>query len=338
MADIITPFAIRTIATLGVPDVVRDGPVPLESIARQCRALPDPLGRVLRYLVHHGMFTEPEPDVFGPNETSHALRSDRPGSQRAWLDMDGAVGRADLAFVELLTHVRGQETAYTAVFGRGFWQELADDEQLSDSFDALMESKTHGLAPLVAQARSWDAFSSIADIGGGKGLLLAEILAEHPDVSGVLVELPGPSGNAADYLRQRDVAGRVEIVTADFLEPLPRTAHALLLCDVLGDWDDAEATRLLRNCAAAAEEGGRVFVVEVLPEHDIAEHPSAADATTMDVFTELDLRMMVYVGGRMRDLAAVRGLADAAGLDLVGVTTLDNGYALIECLPREQPD
>src|SRR5699024_9539186 len=88
MADIITPFAIRTVATLGVPDVVRDGPVPLESIAQQCHALPDPLGRVLRFLVHHGMFTEPEPNIFGPNETSHALRSDRPGSQRAWLDLD----------------------------------------------------------------------------------------------------------------------------------------------------------------------------------------------------------------------------------------------------------
>ncbi len=335
MADIITPFAIRTVATLGVPDVVRDGPVPLESIAQQCRALPDPLGRVLRFLVHHGMFAEPEANVFGPNETSHALRSDRPGSQRAWLDLDGAVGHADLAFVELLTHVRGQETAYTAVFGRGFWQELADDEQLSDSFDSLMESKTHGLAPLVAQARAWDAFSSIADVGGGKGLLLAEILTEHPNVPGLLVELPKPSANAADYLRQRDVAGRVQIITADFLESLPCTAQALLLCDVLGDWDDAEATRILRNCAEATEQDGRVFIVEVLPDHDIAEHPSAADASTMDVFTELDLRMMVYVGGRMRDLAAVRGLAADAGLEPGGVTALDNGYALLEFLPRE---
>lgn len=335
MADLITPFAVRTVATLGVPDIVRDGPVPLDQIAYHCRAQPDPLGRVLRFLVHHGMFTEPDLGVFGPNETSDALRGDRPGSQRAWLDLDGPIGRADLAFVELITQVRGEEPAYSAVFGRTFWTDLNESEQLSDSFDTLMESKTHGLAPLVAAARSWDVYTRIADVGGGKGVLLAEILTTYPNTQGVLMDLAGPAEHAADYLRERDLTSRTEVVTADFLEPLPVSAEALMLCDVLGDWDDADAVRILRNCADATDSGGQVFIVEILPEGDTSAVTTSADTTKMDIFTELDLRMMVYVGGRMRDLAEFRRITDAAGLEIGEITTMDNGYAIIGCVPRE---
>ncbi|MDA3646575.1 methyltransferase [Saccharopolyspora indica] len=320
MADLATPFAVRTAATLRVPDVVKDGPLPLAEIAQRCRAVADPLGRVLRFLVHHGMFTEPEPDVFGPNDASNALRSDLVDGPRSWLDLDGAVGRADLAFVELIEQVRGHHPAYAAAFGRSFWEDLAHNPQLSESFDTLMETKTHGIAPLVTTAHDWTRYARIADVGGGKGVLLAEILRRHPQLRGVLVDLPGPAHHATTYLREQEVLDRAEVVAASFFEPLPARADAVIICDVLGDWDDADAAQILRHCGQALEPGGRVLIVELLPDSD-----------RMATFTEMDLRMMVYVGGRMRDLDRTQQVAAAAGLSVEDFTPLDNGYAIIEC-------
>ncbi|MGP4016377.1 methyltransferase [Saccharopolyspora sp. 5N708] len=323
MADLATPFAIRTAATLRVPDVVKDGPIPLVEIAHRCKAEADPLGRVLRFLVHRGVFTEPEMDVFGPNDASNALCSDVPDGPQPWLDLDGAVGRADLAFVELIEQVRGHHPAYPAAFGRSFWEDLAHNPQLSDSFDSLMETKSYGLAPLIAAAHDWSAYSLIADVGGGKGVLLAEILGAHPQLRGILVDLLGPARNAAEYLREQGVQERAEVVTASFFDPLPIHADAAIVCDVLGDWDDQDATRILGHCAQAVAPDGRVLIIELLP-----------DTSRMTLFTEMDLRIMIYVGGRMRDLDRTQRIAAAAGLTVEDFTPLDNGYAIIECRPE----
>ncbi|WP_223839423.1 methyltransferase [Saccharopolyspora pogona] len=323
MADLATPFAVRTAATLRVPDVVKDGPLPLAEIAHLCKAEADPLGRVLRFLVHHGMFTEPEPDVFGPNEASDALRSDLADGPQPWLDLDGAVGRADLAFVELIEQVRGHHPAYPAAFGRSFWEDLAHNPQLSDSFDSLMETKTYGIAPLIATAHDWSAYARIADVGGGKGVLLAEILRTSPQSRGILVDLIGPARNAADYLQEQGVAERAEVVTASFFDPLPIQADAAVICDVLGDWDDEDAIRILEHCRQAVEPDGRLLIIELLPDKD-----------RMALFTEMDLRMMIYVGGRMRDLDRTQQVAAAAGLTVEDFTPMDNGYAIIECRPE----
>ncbi|MEV0051433.1 methyltransferase [Saccharopolyspora shandongensis] len=323
MADLATPFAVRTAATLRVPDAVKDGPLPLADIAHRCRAEADPLGRVLRFLVYRGVFTEPEHDVFGPNDASEALRSDLDDGPQPWLDLDGAVGRADLAFVELIEQVRGRHPAYPAAFGRSFWEDLAHNPQLSDSFDALMETKTYGIAPLIAVAHDWSAYGRIADVGGGKGVLLAEILRANPKARGILVDLTGPARSAADYLREQGVGDRSEVVTASFFDPLPIQADAVVVCDVLGDWDDEDATRILENCKRAIAPGGRVLIIELLPDQE-----------RMALFTEMDLRMMIYVGGRMRDLDRTQQVAEAAGLAVEDFTPLDNGYAIVECRPE----
>jgi 2,7-dihydroxy-5-methyl-1-naphthoate 7-O-methyltransferase len=311
------------VATLRVADAVKDGPVELDELARRCSAEADPLGRVLRFLVYRGLFVEPERNVFGPNEASRALESDHRRGSRAWLDLDGAVGRADLALVELIGQVRGRHVAYPAAYGHEFWDELAQDQELADSFDELMETKSQSIAPAVAMSYDWGKFTRVVDVGGGKGVVLAEILRAHPSLHGVLVDLPGPVHNAAQYLRDQGVSERAESVPASFFDPLPVEVDACVLCDILGDWDDSEAVRILTRCAQAVGAEGRVLIVESIPD----------GPEGMAAFTEMDLRMMVYVGGRMRDLDATRLIAAEAGLAVTGATRLDDDYCIVECLP-----
>lgn len=321
MADLTTPFAVRTAATLRVADALRDGPLDLADLAERCSARADPLGRVLRFLVQRGLFEEPEADVFAANDAARALRSDDPRGIREWLDLDGAVGRADLAFTALLDQVRGTGEAYPETFGQPFSDDIADDEDLAESFEGLMETKTQGLAPVVATSYDWKRFEHVADVGGGRGVLIGQILRTCPGVFGTVVDQPATVEHAREHLRDQGVIDRAEAVVGSFFDPLPVRADAYVLCDVLGDWDDEEASRILARCAEAGGPDVSVIVVERLPEAD-----------NMLSFTEMDLRMMVYVGGRMRDRAGTERVAAAAGLFIAEVTPLDNDYCIIECL------
>jgi hypothetical protein len=322
MADLTTPFAIRVVATLRVADAVKDGPVALDELAQRCSANADALERVLRFLVYRGLFVEPEHNVFGPNDGSRALESEDPRGNRAWLDLDGAVGRADLALVELIDQVRGNHTAYPAAFGRTFREDLAQDQQLADSFDGLLEEKSQSIAAAVASAYDWGKFDRVADVGGGKGILLVEILRAYPSLRGVLVDLPAPARKAEEYLQAEGVSKRAATAPASFFDPLPVQVDACVLCDVLGDWDDDDAAQILARCAEAVGAHGRVLIVESIPEQP----------EEMAAFTEMDLRMMVYVGGRMRDLDGTTRVAEEAGLAVSGATRIDD-YCIVECLP-----
>lgn len=322
MADLATPFAIRTAATLRVADALKEGPVPIGELARRCGARADPLARVLRFLVQRGLFTEPEPDTFGPNEAARALESGAARDLRAWLDLDGPVGRSDLAFVELLEQVRGEQVAYPAAYGRTLTEDLEDEPELSNSFDDLMENKSEEIVPEIVDSYDWERFTRVADVGGGRGVLLAQLLQVHSSLRGTLVDQPAPAAKAAEHLREQGVSSRAEIVRGGLFDPLTARADAFVLFDVLGDWEDDDAVRILTRCAEAAGEEASVLIIE----------PSS-DPDDQRAFTEMDLRMMVYVGGRMRDAHRTRQIVAEAGLFVAEVTQLDNGYYIAECLP-----
>lgn len=95
---------------------------------------------------------------------------------RPWIDLEGAIGRADLCFVQLLHTVRTGEPAFPRQFGRAFWDDLSADSGRAASFDALMGARLVADAPAVAVAYSWGTLGHVVDMGGGNANLLIAIL------------------------------------------------------------------------------------------------------------------------------------------------------------------
>jgi O-methyltransferase len=52
--------------------------------------------------------------------------------------------------------------------------------------------------------------TTVADIGGADGTVLADLLAREPDRHGIVFDLPHVVPAALDVLRERGLAGRVE--------------------------------------------------------------------------------------------------------------------------------
>jgi hypothetical protein len=278
----------------------------------------DALGRVLNHLVTAGVLTRTDAGDFGLTSVGEQLRDDHPDGVRPWLDLEGAIGRADLCFVQMLHTVRTGEPAYPRQFGRPFWEDLAADPGLAASFDALMGARLGPDACAVADAYPWGTLSHLVDVGGGNGTLLIAILRAHPGLRGTVVDLPGPVAGAEQAIAAAGLADRAGTRVGSFFDPLPGGAGGYLLSGVLHDWDDEDAARILHRCADAAGETGRVLVLE--------------DATGPAPDTTGDLRMLCYVRGRDRSLKQLGDLAERAGLR-VGAVVPAGSRSVVELRP-----
>jgi hypothetical protein len=323
LMDLVTPMALRVAATLRLADFMPDdgtgeGAV-LGDLAERAGADPEALARVLRHLVAHGVFTEPRPGQFAASQTAALLRTGQPGA--VWLDLDGFGGRMDLAFTGLAHTVRTGEPAWEQVFGQPFWAYLDANPAISASFDATMAVDAGNAA--VADGYDWTPVRHVADIGGGTGTLIAEVLRRNPRLRGTLADLPETAARARQYLAGLGLDGRCEVVGQSFFDPLPAGADAYLLSRVIHDWDDAAAAAILRRCAEAAGSTGRVLVIE---SHGTPGGDPAA-------FAEMNLRMLVLTGGRERTIDDYSALAAGAGLQVTAVHDITERHVIIECVP-----
>ena len=188
-----------------------------------------------------------------------------------------------------------------------------------------MSERTAAFARSVATGFDFSTMRTVADIGGGKGTMLAAILRQHGHLRGVLFDLPSMVDAAAEEVfRAAGVADRCEIVPGDFFQSVPDGADAYLLANVLHDWDDADSVRILGACRRAMAKDGRVLVIERL----IPDDPADAVPVLLS-----DLNMLVMSGGRERTNAEYGQLLAEAGMSLGRVRPVAPPYGVIEGLP-----
>ncbi|MEU0743826.1 methyltransferase [Streptomyces sp. NPDC006134] len=308
MAHLATPMTIRVAATLRIADHLAKAPHTAPRLAEAVGADEDALGRVLRHLARKGVLERDGSGRYTLTELGEPLRSDHPAGLCAMLDVEGAVGRAELSFVHLLHSVRTGEAAFPQQFGRTFWEDLGEDAERAASFDTRMSADLAAARRAdIVSGYDWGTLDHVIDVGGGDGSLLIALLEAHPRLRGTVVDLPHAARQARTALAEAGLADRGDAVPGSFFEPLPAGASGYLLSSVVHDWADDEARAILRRCAQAARPGGRVFVVERIGAD--GESPGTA----------MDLRMLAYYGGKERGVAELSALAGECGLAVVAV-------------------
>jgi 2,7-dihydroxy-5-methyl-1-naphthoate 7-O-methyltransferase len=305
-ADLVTPMAIRVAATLRLADHIAAGARTAEALAAATHAHRDTLVRLLNHLVTAGVLSRPGTDGYGLTALGEQLRDDYPAGRRAVLDIEGAIGRAELSVIHLLRTVRTGEPAFPQQYGMPFWEDLSADDGLAASFDELMGSRLAMHAPAVVGAYPWGSVGHLVDVGGGDGSMLIAILRAHDDLRGTVVDLAGPVRRAEKAISAAGLENRADAVAGSFFDPLPPGAGGYLLSSILHNWDDASAARIVRRCADAAGATGRVLVVDYFNNDSVQ--------------TEGDLRMLAYFGGRQHTLEQLGELAGSVGLHITGVS------------------
>ncbi|WP_327588441.1 acetylserotonin O-methyltransferase [Nonomuraea sp. NBC_00507] len=315
--------AISVAATLGVADELARGPHQVEELAQAVGADADALYRLLRALTDLGLFQELDDQRFALTEVGELLRTDRPGSLAGMAKLIGAPFHRR-AWTDLVESVRTGESAFERLFGFGFdhFRDHPDDGRI------LNEGMTAVSGALVAPsvlAYDFSPFQTIVDVGGGHGALLAAVLSEHPKSRGVLFDLPHVIQGAGEPLAMARVKDRCELVGGDFFESVPSGGDAYLLSNIIHDWGDDDAVRILANCRAAMKDTGRVLLCESV----IPDAPREPSPTTL-----IDLEMLVMArGARQRTASEYTLLFERAGLHLTGVHGDRGTFSIVEGRP-----
>jgi len=292
--------AVGIAARLRIADRLVVGPKNAEELARETGVRPRPLFRVLRALAAFGVFAQDRNDRFRLSPLGELLRSDVRGSLRALADdHSDEVFRGDAA---LLHTVETGETAFNHVFGMGRFEYLASHPEASRRFNEMMLGRTLEHDEV---ARAWDfsRYRTVVDVGGGRGGLIGAILKAHPNVRGLLFDLPNVVPDAEEYLRGQGVLNRCKVVGGSFFDGVPSGGEVYIASSMLHDWGDSLSMKILSRIRAVIPPGGRLLLVEmVLPSGSIPRRSALND-----------LRMLSTLGGQERTESEWRTLLRSGG-------------------------
>ncbi|HEX6446228.1 MAG TPA: methyltransferase [Streptosporangiales bacterium] len=316
---LVAPWVARAVslaARLRIPDRVAAGTVTISALAAELDVQPEPLARLLRALAGFGVLTGDDTG-YALTATGGLLRSDVPGSLRGLAELYGD-DHFTRAWDQLEDVLRTGKSGAQLAFGESVFDYLGAHPETARTYDAGMSAVAAALGTLP-EVYDLSGVSTVVDLAGGTGSLLAAVLRSVPDARGVLVDLPHVAEAAARELAAAGLAERCTVVGGDIFERLPDGGDLYLLSRILHDWDDDRCRALLATCRAAIRPGGTLLVVERLVR-------DSGDQTVPLVF---DLHMMVMTDGRERTEAEYRELLAGAGFEPRDAVGLPLGFSAL---------
>lgn len=311
--------AIYAAAALGVADVLADGPMEVEEIARRTGSHADALGRLLRALAGYGIFAEDDRARFALTPMASLLRTGTQMSLKPVAMWCGTV--AYRVFGEIEHTVRTGTPAFDQVFGMEFFDYLDAHRDVGALFDAFMARQTAAIASVLPTAYPFDRIETLVDVGGGRGQVLAAVLKAFPAMRGLLFDRPRLVEGAREYLGQAGVLDRCTTIAGDIAVEVPAGGDAYLLKSILHGVNDETAIRWLRNCRRAMADGKRLLLLEMILPTGNSPHPSKL----------MDLLMLVGShGGRERSAADFDSLLTRAGFTLGRIVPTPSPYSIVE--------
>lgn len=311
---------IGAAARFDIADLLSNRPRPVGELASASKTDEQSLYRLLRGLASVGIFAETEPGTFANTPMSEALRGDAPDSVRDFAiffshDLHNRI------WSELPYSVSTGQSAADNVFGMKDFAWLADHPDFAETFHRAMTSLSRGSAFPVTQAYDFSGFERIVDVGGGHGFLLATILNASTGSRGVLFDLPEVVDGAGETLNSMGVSDRCEVIGGDFFEGVPEEGDCYIMKMIIHDWSDEASETILRNCASAMKQGGKVMVVEMVIPPGNEPHPGKL----------IDIEMLAIApGGRERSADEFRALFERSGLRLTRIVPTMSPMSILE--------
>jgi hypothetical protein len=321
MSSVVTQ-AIYVAAELRIADALGGGPLPAAEIARRVEADADAVGRLLRLLASHQIFAEHGDGTFSLTPMADALRSDAPGSMRDLAVLMGHPLHWE-DWGHLLDSVRTGEPSLPKLRGMGAFEYFETNPEYGAVFMAGMGNLSALETEPVLAAYDFAHFTTIVDVGGGSGGLLAGILNKAPKTKGVLFDARAAFIGAPELLREAGVADRCSIDPGGLFDPVTPGGDAYVAKHIVHDWPREQALEILRNIRKAIVPNGRLLLLEfVSPD---GNRPHAAKV--------VDLWLMLLVGGRERTESQYAELLGEAGFALNRVVGTSSALSIVEALP-----
>jgi hypothetical protein len=304
---------------LGLAERLAARPRTAADLAAEVGAHATSLRRLLRALVAMGIVAEDGSGRYTITPLGEELRQDRLGPSAQFFNSE----HHWLSWLHLDHSIRTGERAFDFVHGMRNWDYYATHPVEAAVFDAAMASITGPVSVALAEAYDFSPLEVVADIGGGDGTLLIEILRRCPAIRGLLFDRPQVVERARKKLEASDLLGRCELVEGSFLDSVPAGASIYLMKSIIHDWEEPAVGTILERCRAAVGDSGAplLLIERVLPE---TIGPEALD----DLLGDID--MLAMPGGQERTAAEYGALLQRAGFKLGRIIPTPTPFKILE--------
>jgi ubiquinone/menaquinone biosynthesis C-methylase UbiE len=303
---------------LGIADLLKDGPKHCDDLATATDTHSESLCRLLRALASIGIFSEIQPKCFQLTPLANCLQDNVPNSVRNFILLRAEQDYA--CWGNLIYSLRTGKSAFEHTYGMTRYQYNKQNPALAELFDRGMKELSVMSDVAVVAAYDFSSVEKLVDVGGGQGSLLATILRQYP-IQGVLFDQSNTIENTRHLLEEKEsIMERCELVSGDFFESVPAGADAYLLRNILHNWDDQRAIKILQNCYQAMAGEGRLLVIETV----ISENPN-----WRKWFKDLTMLVM-QSSGRERTTEELHKLFEMAGFQLTKIIPTTSALSVIE--------
>jgi acetylserotonin N-methyltransferase len=312
VTDLIDAFrrskAMFTAVTLGVFDILAEGPADLETLARRIKAKPASLARLLDACAGLGFLAKENGAYHNQPVASVYLTTASPNT------LTGYIEYSDSVLYRLWEHLDDAVRE-----GSHRWRQTFDSEGpiFSHFFrtEAAMRTFMRGMhgfgllsSPKVVEAFDLSGFHRLVDLGGGTGHLVIAACERYPRLRGAIFDLPKVMPIAREEVGLSSAASRIELLPGDFFDTDLPLADLYSVCRVLHDWSEEKIDLLLRRIYTALPAGGALLVVERLLDEDKTGPPNA---------TMQSLNMLVCTEGQERNFPEYEAIVRRAGFHQV---------------------
>ena len=309
---------IYVVAELGIADMLTEGPKGIEELSQKSQTHAPSLYRVMRALASVGIFSETEDKQFELTPMAECLRS---GAMRSIALLFNSEWN-DKAWGYFFDSVRTGETAFDRAFGMPVSEWLENNPQAAEVFSEANAVKAAASHRAIVDVYDFSGITTLTDVGGGYGALMAEILIAHPSMKGIVADLPSVVQGARKTIQAQGFEDRCEVVECDFFTEIPSGSDAYLMSHILHDWPDEQCKVILRNCHRAMKPESKLLIVEmVIPP---GNEPSVAKL--------LDLEMLVITGGCERTETEFKELLESSGFTLSRIIPTRENISIIEAI------
>jgi hypothetical protein len=308
-------FLLHAAVRLRIAEALAEGPCSAEVLAEHAHTHRSTTTAFLDALTAWGVLARDEGGRYRLTPVSRRLLPDEAGGLNlrlvaGWTGLDAVLD----AWCGLEHTLRTGESGLNRGGSGGFHARLADDAVASARYQAAMASTLEAFSACAAALDDVPA-RLIVDIGGGRGEMLASLLARRPDSHGICVDMPHVVQRLVPQLQ-----GRLRFVGADARRHVPPGADLYLMSTVLRCFDDDGALAMLRATRRAMTlPAVRLVCFEMVAPDDRSD-PMLALA---------DMTARVVYGGRDRTGAEFEALLARAGFACDEIRRVDGALHAI---------
>jgi predicted O-methyltransferase YrrM len=148
------------------------------------------------------------------------------------------------------------------IFREGI-ESAMEREASARSLTLALAGRAKNVAPSLARAVDLNSSRTLLDVGGGTGIYSIACLLANPRLRAIVWDRPDVLRVAGEMADAYGVADRIDLLPGDmFVDPVP-AADAMLISNVLHDWDEPECRRLIQRCSNRLSSGGRLIIHDV---------------------------------------------------------------------------